>query len=492
MTLDTNEDQHVARETVEAAIAVIDTQIRIDSKNARLHYDRGQFLEFLGRNDEALAAYTAALEIAPEDRQTLNALSLVLLSTGDREMARTLLRAAIVHDQDHAAAHANLAFIEKTAGNPEFAKTLYARALEIDPSLAFAHHGMAELAEQRGDSAEAAHHRSLGLRYRPITIGRYTGTEIPIHVLALGTAAFGNIATDVFFDSRVFSVASVVVEYLDATVPLPPHDLVFNIIGEADLCADQLAMAARIIERTAAPVLNPPAVISRTGREQNARRLGNLAGVIAPRIARMHRTVLTGDGVASVLAAAGFAFPLLIRTPGYHTGEHFIKVDSLDALPEAVGALPGEDLFVIAYLDATDSFGNSRKFRAIIVDGVIHPLHLAISRHWKVHYFRSDMSEQSANRAEDEAFLTDMEGTIGAPAMRAIERIRNTLQLDYGGIDFGLDASGNVVLYEANASMIVPSPDDDPKWDYRREPVARIQAAVRRMMMARARSRAER
>jgi tetratricopeptide (TPR) repeat protein len=477
----------IPREAIEAAIAHVDARIAIDMANATLHFDRAQFLEFLGRTDEALAAYTAALELAPEDSQTLNAVGLALLSRGERELARSLFRSAIVHDPQHAAAHANLAFIEMSDGNAQSARTLYELALGYDPSLAIAHHGMADIAERLGDAAEAARHRSLGLRLRPMTIGRYTGTGNPVRILALGTAAFGNIATTDFFDPSLFSVASVVVDYLDDTVPLPPHDLIFNIIGEADRCADQLALAARIIERSDAPVLNHPSVVSETTREMNARRLRDIEGVVAPRISRIDRATLRSQAAAALLEADGFVFPLLLRSPGYHTGEHFIKVESAGDVVAAVDALPGDELLVIEYLDSTDSLGNARKYRVMIVDGVIYPLHLAISRDWKVHYFSADMAEQAVNRAEDEAFLIDMAGTLGEPAMTAIARIRDALQLDYGGIDFGRDSRGSVVVYEANASMIVPTPDADPKWDYRRRPVALIQAAVRRMFIARAR-----
>jgi hypothetical protein len=64
--------------------------------------------------------------------------------------------------------------------------------------------------------------------------------------------------------------------------------------------------------------------------------------------------------------------------------------------------------------------------------------------------------------------------------------VRDALGLDYGGIDFGLDAAGNVLLFEANATMVVNPPEPDPRWDYRRTPVERVLAAVRTMLATRA------
>jgi len=60
--------------------------------------------------------------------------------------------------------------------------------------------------------------------------------------------------------------------------------------------------------------------------------------------------------------------------------------------------------------------------------------------------------------------------------------------LDYGGIDFGLNERGEVLVFEANATMAVVIPDKDPRWDYRRGQVQAIYAAVWRMLGERARS----
>jgi glutathione synthase/RimK-type ligase-like ATP-grasp enzyme len=122
----------------------------------------------------------------------------------------------------------------------------------------------------------------------------------------------------------------------------------------------------------------------------------------------------------------------------------------------------------------------------MIVDGRIYPMHLAISRQWKVHYFTADMTDRADHRAEDAAFLENMPAVIGQRAMRALERIAAELNLDYCGIDFGLNADGDVLLFEANATMVVNLPDSDGRWDYRRPAVAKILDAVRDMILERA------
>src|ERR1700733_8537606 len=46
--------------------------------------------------------------------------------------------------------------------------------------------------------------------------------------------------------------------------------------------------------------------------------------------------------------------------------------------------------------------------------------------------------------------------------------------------------SGAILLFEANATMVVEQPDGDPCWDYRRAAVERIHAAVRDLLLTRA------
>ena len=122
----------------------------------------------------------------------------------------------------------------------------------------------------------------------------------------------------------------------------------------------------------------------------------------------------------------------------------------------------------------------------MMIGGKIFPLHLAISRNWKVHYFTSDMADQPDHRAEELAFLTDMPSVIGGKAMAALAAICRALGLDYAGVDFGLSAAGDLLLFEANATMVIASPDGDPRWAYRRGAITDVIEAVTAMIKQRA------
>jgi glutathione synthase/RimK-type ligase-like ATP-grasp enzyme len=173
---------------------------------------------------------------------------------------------------------------------------------------------------------------------------------------------------------------------------------------------------------------------------------------------------------------------LLLRSPGFHTGRHFVLVADRPDLERAAASLAGDELLAIQYLDARGRDGMARKYRVMFIDGAAYPLHLAISSDWKVHYFTADMAREAQFREEEQRFLNDMPGVLGARAMQALERIRGSLGLEYAGIDFALAPDGSVLVFEANATMVVFPPAPDPMWDYRRPAIDAVLRAATRML----------
>jgi hypothetical protein len=152
-------------------------------------------------------------------------------------------------------------------------------------------------------------------------------------------------------------------------------------------------------------------------------------------------------------------------------------------LRDRVRELPGDELYAIEFTDVRGADGLVRKYRVMIVDWELYPLHLAVARHWKVHYATADMTDVDAHRGEDERFLTQMPAVLGERAIAALKSVRDVLDLDYGGIDFAIDSNGDVVVFEANASMLVPVVPDDARFAYRNAPVRRICDAVTAMLL---------
>lgn len=396
------------------------------------------------------------------------------MAGGFRSAARTAYLQAVQHHPDDPIARVNLANVLREENDRAGAELHYRAALAIDPDLHEAHQGMAwVLKEVDRDGSER--HWQRGFSGHSVVAKPYRGAGTGVPLLMLISARGGNIPTQLWIDDRRFSVNAIYTEFYDPRIPLPLHSLVVNAIGDADLCEFALSRAEEILAHTAAPVINRPVRIKTTGRAENARRLAAIPGVIAPRIDELRP--------AEILAADDLCFPLLLRRPGFHTGEHFVYVENRDGLAEALAGLAGERLLMISYLDARGADGMSRKYRVMFVDGVAYALHLAMSADWKVHYFSSDMAHSAPFREEERRFLEDMPAVLGEAAMKALMTICRTLDLEYAGIDFALAPDGSVLLFEANASMVVFPPGPDPMWDYRRRAIDDVLQAATRMLL---------
>ena len=149
--------------------------------------------------------------------------------------------------------------------------------------------------------------------------------------------------------------------------------------------------------------------------------------------------------------------------------------------------LPGGELLVMEFLNARDSHGYFNKYRVMFIEGKMYPIHLALSSHWKVHYFSAAMKDSPENRAKEQYFLEHMHEALGEPAIRALESIGRELGLDYAGVDFGLNEHGEILLFEANATMIMAAPPADEIWDYRRLSIQTARHAAQQMLIRKAR-----
>jgi Tfp pilus assembly protein PilF len=468
------------RASPDPELEALDAALAARPDHAELHYCRAARLMQTGRLEEAKQGFLAALSLAPAHFGALNDLGTLLHRTDFRAAARTAYAEAVKHHPDKAIGRINLGNALLANGEIEAARAEFETAIRLEPDHPDAHQGLANLLQHIGEADAAEEQRRLSYRGRAPSTAPYRGEGPPCRVLLLMSAVGGNVPTRFVLDDRVFQTTTLVVEAFTPDTELPEHDVVFNVVGDADLCPAALDDAERVLARTTAPVINPPGRVRPTGRAENARRLAELPGVVAPRVALAPR-----DEIAA--RAAAFGYPLLLRSPGYHTGQHFKRVEAAADLHAAAADLPGQELLMIQYLDARDDAGCARKYRVMMIGGALLPLHLAISADWKVHYFTADMADRPEHRAEEKAFLHDMPAFLGPRAMAALAHIQDALALDYAGVDFGLARNGDLLLFEANATMVVNPPPPEPIWDYRRAAVERILSAAQGMTLARSR-----
>jgi glutathione synthase/RimK-type ligase-like ATP-grasp enzyme len=457
-------------------LAELDASLNRDPGQIEVRYQRASTLAALGQSEEAKQDYLAVIVQDPKHFGALNDLGTLLHQTDYRTAARLTYAEAVKHHPDNVIGRINLANALLANGQSDEARVHFEMALSLSPDHPDANQGMANLLQERGDWDAAERHRQKSYRARTITSLPYRGEGPPCGVLLLVSAVGGNVPTRFVLDDTMFAVSVLVVEAFTSDTVLPPHDVVFNAIGDADLCGAALDAADKVLARTQARVINRPSRVRDSGRANTANRLAALPGVMAPRVIEVEKSDV-------VFAAQTFGFPLLLRSPGYHTGQHFEKVDRSANLAAAVANLPKHEILLIEFLNAFDAEGWARKYRIMMIGGRLFPLHLAISRDWKVHYFTAAMAEQADHRAEEDAFLADMPAVLGPSAIAALGQICEALGLDYAGIDFGLDGNGNILLFEANATMVINPPGPDKIWDYRRAAVDRALAAARAMVL---------
>ena len=466
----------------EEQLAEIEGRLAHAPDSLELRFERACCLEDLGWNDAAWEAYAAILQRDPGHLGSLVNLGAMAHGSGELAVARTFFERALGRHADAPIPQVNLARVLLDQGDVQGAQGHFTQVLERDPDFFAAHHGLALVYEVTGDAVAAQEHLERAFEKRASWTQPYRGSGTPLRVLLLVSARGGDMVTHPFLDDRSVETTTFVVEGFRDGLALPPHDVIFNAIGDADRCPQALARARAVCAASSAAVVNDPDRVLAGGRAANALRLHGVTGVVAPRTERVARTALT----AARLAAGGTTFPLLVPTPGHQAGAYFERVAEAHDLAPTLARVPGETLFLINFLDLRGADGCVRKYRVLFVDGRIYPAHLAIAHDWKVHYFSADMAERADYRAEEARFLNDIEGTLGAEVLAALARVGEVLDLDYAGIDFSLDADANVVVFEANATMAVYVPPSQECWAYRKPAYSAIVGAVKALLADRA------
>ncbi|MBD3237241.1 MAG: tetratricopeptide repeat protein [Candidatus Eisenbacteria bacterium] len=153
-----------------------------DPQSEELHTLRGQALEGLGRNEEALAAYARAARIDPESADPFWCAARLHMEMGDSTAALQSLEAALEADPRHPATLSNLAELAYRRGDTQRGDELLDRALDgnqFDPRANFIRGWRLQ---QSGDLAAARDAYRRALRARP----EYPGLHYNLATVLLG------------------------------------------------------------------------------------------------------------------------------------------------------------------------------------------------------------------------------------------------------------------------------------------------------------------
>lgn len=230
------------------------------------------------------------------------------------------------------------------------------------------------------------------------------------------------------------------------------YDVILNIISDPDRNPRTLAVAQRIVERLSQPVIDPPAAIRGTTRDAVARRLAGIPGLVVPRTLRLRAA--DRRALRPLLDAAGFRFPAILRVAGTQTGD---TVQLFQGPAEVGPALEarGADHILTEFVDFASADRLYRKIRYIYIGEEVIIRHMLTADVWSIHGADRArvMDGNELLEAEERAFIRA--GVDGLPPLQqgVIREVRARLGLDYFGMDCGILPSGEMVLFEANATM---------------------------------------
>lgn len=370
-------------------------------------------------------------------------------------------------------------------GDDDRAVYWYALVLTLDPNVAIAYLNLAALHTKAGRLDEAGSCRQRAYALQRVYIERAGSPRRTVLILCTGSGV-GNVPFEALFPTATCARIKYAIDYADDAedAQLPPYDLVFNAIGDADVAAPLTARLERFVARCARPLLNPPATVARTFRHQLGVLLAGLDDVaVAPCVREDSQSgseTLSRRQLEQRVADSTLSFPLLLRPTASHGGEGLIRCDSPDALIDHADALAGPH-YLTAFTDFRSADGHYRKYRAIFVDRQPYAYHLAISPHWMVHYFSADMERHAWKLDEERRFLDDARSALGPRAWSAVEAIGRRLDLDYGGVDFTLLPDGRVFVFEANATMLAHYERDGGPLSHKNAAIQRIFDAMERL-----------
>jgi tetratricopeptide (TPR) repeat protein len=172
---------------VEAALVAL-TRAAHAAPSVALHLQRGMLLESLDRKVDAIAAYRAATDMAPDNAEALLKLGLCLRRCGDTDAAAVLER-AVGCDQSSADAWFALALVRQDQRDVAAAAEAYRHALDMRPDFAEAAVNLGACYQEIGDVGAAKANYRLALRLKPETFGRIAQ--------ALAAAPVGEVWLDV-------------------------------------------------------------------------------------------------------------------------------------------------------------------------------------------------------------------------------------------------------------------------------------------------------
>ncbi len=434
-----------------------------------------------GKPHEAIAYYLEALKLNPSHWPTRTNLVQALSATKQYIIAKALLLELLAERPEDGTIRHQLGKVHFELDEIEPALACFEQAIALNPRDSDSLYWIGGIKQRLGDNEAAQASYARAAQIQPLIRRPAIKSPADFRVLAFYAPFGGNTPTEYLFKNACYETDTLALfenNAYDAEAFKQGIQVVVNLISDVDQAGALLPLAADLADRFGRPTVNDPRKILRTTRDMVADLLADIPGCRIPKILRQQaRTELS---VERLQTAFPHATSILARPVGTHGGDDFDKIDNPAELAAYLARPADTDRYFIEYADYRSADGFFRKYRFIFVDGQVLPYHLAIGNDWKVHHVNTDMANQAWMQQEEATFLNDPARVFNAANYQALRTIRERIGLEYFGIDCGLDAIGNLVVFEVNASMLVH--DDNREFPYKDPAVRRIKAAFDAML----------
>ncbi len=447
-------EREAAHDFVRAGLPDWPGDVVPDTAERRTILSLCEALSLLGEPERALALLESALGQLGADADALTLAGALRLKCGDPTASLTDLREACECNPTNWRALANLSLAERTLGNDSVARDLARRCARA---------GAVYVAPRRGSHKATI----LTLNRAPAQIPSLEEGLHGLHFTHNYIAQASRLMADEFRFASVFA---------DLPAPLPPlpeADVVYNNIASGEVLGvpGSLDRVLEVVRRIDRPVINHPVVVSQTTRQKAADLLQGVPGLRVPHIMRFARDMDRFGEIAAEIAA-NFIYPVILRQVAVDESSKSLLSDSKTAVllsnseevRRFLAQVSWPQFYAIQYIDLRKPDGNFRKLRAAVFPDEIIIIACGFYSEWMVAGWRANEQGHAfygafPRRVDDmHRTLEDPEAELGPAFIRTLEAIRVRMPLEVYGIDFDMDDDGRVVLFEAQATMILLMP----------------------------------
>ncbi|MFL5280242.1 MAG: hypothetical protein ACJ8AW_04415 [Rhodopila sp.] len=177
---------------------------------------------------------------------------------------------------------------------------------------------------------------------------------------------------------------------------------------------------------------------------------------------------------------------MLIRPIHSHAGASLSHLANDAELHAYLRLSLDDQFFLTEFHDYQDNQGYFRKLRVAFIDRQPYLCHMAVSRHWMVHYLNAGLTESPTKRAwEGEAMATFDRG-FARRHETAFAALHERLGFDYYSIDCGEPQDGRLLLFEADTAAIIHVMDPPDLFPYKHPQMRRVFQAFGALLERRA------